>query len=113
MKSEPGVFWAGQITGVEGYVESAAMGLVAGMNVYSFLKGDRPLVFPPETAIGSLVNYITTGSSNNFQPMNINFGLFPQLPTKVAKKNRKEMLSKRSLEELSSFRKKFHLLLAY
>ncbi len=112
MKGRPGVFWAGQITGVEGYVESAAMGLVAGINAYHHLKGGLPLVFPPETALGALANYITTASSCNFQPMNINFGLFPQLPTKVSKKGRKELLFKRSLEELSSFRKKFHLLLA-
>jgi len=112
MKEHAGIFWAGQITGVEGYVESAAMGLVAGVNANFYLKGEAPLVFPPETALGALAHYITTADPQNFQPMNINFGLFPPLLPNISKKRRKEVLAKRSLEKLSSFRKKFSLLLA-
>ncbi len=112
MKEHAGIFWAGQITGVEGYVESAAMGLAAGVNAYFYLKGKAPLVFPPETALGALTHYITTADPQNFQPMNINFGLFPPLLYNISKKRRKEVLAKRSLEKLSSFRKKFSLLLA-
>ncbi len=109
MKEHPGVFWAGQITGVEGYVESAAMGLVAGINACRFLKSEIPVVFPRETALGALTNYITTADPQNFQPMNINFGLFPLLSTASNKKGRKELLSRRSLEKLSTFQKIFHL----
>jgi len=109
MKEHNGVFWAGQITGVEGYVESAAMGLVAGINACRFLKNESPVIFPPETALGALTNYITTADPKNFQPMNINFGLFPLLSTVCNKKARKELLSKRSLEKLSIFQKLFHL----
>ena len=92
MKEQPGVFWAGQITGVEGYVESAAMGLVAGINAFSFIKGELPLVFPRNSP-GALVNYITTTDFRNFQPMNINFGLFPAFPT-ISKKVEKNYYQK-------------------
>lgn len=112
MKKYPGIFFAGQITGVEGYVESAATGIIAGINACCFLNKQKPLVFPPETALGSLAHYITSADPENFQPMNINFGLFPSLLYRVSRKERKELLAKRSLEILSSFRKKYHNLLA-
>jgi len=110
MKEAPGIFWAGQITGVEGYVESAATGLLAGINAYCFLQGDESLIFPVETALGALTNYLVTADSSNFQPMNINFGLFPPLLAKTPRKERKKALSDRSLEKLSIFLEKFCLL---
>ena len=103
MKETAGVFWAGQITGVEGYVESAAMGLIAGINAYYYLTGAPLMVFPPETALGALTNYLVTADEKNFQPMNINFGLFPPLAVRAPRRNRKELLYKRSLEKLSGF----------
>ena len=112
MKEFPGIFFAGQITGVEGYVESAATGIIAGISACCFVHNINPVVFPPETSLGSLAQYITSANPENFQPMNINFGLFPPLTEKVAKKRRKELLAGRSLEILSSFRKKIHELLA-
>ncbi|NLX91123.1 MAG: methylenetetrahydrofolate--tRNA-(uracil(54)-C(5))-methyltransferase (FADH(2)-oxidizing) TrmFO [Firmicutes bacterium] len=112
MREHPDIFWAGQITGVEGYVESAATGLVAGINAYRFLKGEDPLIFPAVTALGALTNYITTADFRTFQPMNINFGLFSHLSPVFPKKVRKELFAKRSLENLLSFQKKYHLLLA-
>ena len=76
LKTNPHIFFAGQITGVEGYMESTAMGLLAGLNAASFLKGKQFQPPPPSTAIGALLHYITSPeSANNFQPMNINFGI--------------------------------------
>lgn len=112
MKKYPGIFFAGQITGVEGYVESAATGIIAGINAFCFLQGQEPIVFPAETALGALVHYVTTADPEHFQPMNVNFGLFSPLPYRAPRKKRKELLAKRSLEILSSFRKKYHNLLA-
>ncbi len=105
MKDHEGIFFAGQITGVEGYVESAATGLLAGLNAYCFLQNLESIVFPPETALGSLTHYITTADPDNFQPMNVNFGLFAPLAEKVPKRKRKELMAERSLKILSSFQK--------
>lgn len=77
VKKHPQVFFAGQITGVEGYVESASNGLVAGINASRLALGKDPLVFPRETAMGSLCHYITNADAKSFQPMNITFGLLP------------------------------------
>jgi len=112
MKSQPGLFFAGQVTGVEGYVESAATGIIAGINALCYLLGKPRLVFPRETAMGALTNYITTADPGNFQPMNVNFGLFAPLEEKVPKKIRKERMAERSLEAMSRFRKNFQDLLA-
>lgn len=99
--SQNDVFFAGQITGVEGYVESTASGLVAGINCYRLLKGKRPIVFPTTTAIGALSNYITRPGSGDFQPMNINFGLFSPLGKTIKdKKLKKTLMSKRAIEDL-------------
>ncbi|UII57402.1 FADH(2)-oxidizing methylenetetrahydrofolate--tRNA-(uracil(54)-C(5))-methyltransferase TrmFO [Cytobacillus spongiae] len=98
------LFFAGQMTGVEGYVESAASGLVAGINAARFVQEESLLEFPHETAIGSMARYITTANSKNFQPMNANFGLFPDLPTKIkGKKERNEMHANRALETIQNF----------
>ena len=100
MKKYNNIFFAGQITGVEGYVESIASGLVAGINMASFVTGKTKFELPIETMIGSLVNYITT-PNQNFQPMNSNFGILPKLDEKLKdKKLRYNKLSQRSLSKL-------------
>ena len=102
--SREDLFFAGQMTGVEGYVESAASGLIAGINAARIFTGKEPVQFPIETAIGSMANYITTTNSKNFQPMNANFGLFPDLPEKIRKKQeRNEQHAKRALETVQNF----------
>ncbi|MCK9912532.1 FAD-dependent oxidoreductase, partial [Microbacteriaceae bacterium K1510] len=78
-KERETLFFAGQMTGVEGYVESAASGLLAGLNAARLVKGEEPLVLPPETVMGSMAHYITTTEAKHFQPMNANFGLLPGL----------------------------------
>ena len=98
------LFFAGQMTGVEGYVESAASGLIAGINAARLVKGDEPVEFPHETAMGSMARYITTTNAKNFQPMNANFGLFPDLPEKIkAKQERNEKHASRALETIQKF----------
>lgn len=112
MKSQAGLFFAGQISGVEGYVESTASGLTVGLNAAARVKGAHPVVFPPETALGSLARFVSDSSVDNFQPMNINFGLFPPLSAKVPRKYRKEAISNRALESLEFFQKTIQQLLA-
>ena len=80
------LFFAGQMTGVEGYVESAQSGMVAGMNMVRYLHNQELLVFPRETVMGSLAYYITHGDETNFQPMKANFGILPDLAIRVKKK---------------------------
>lgn len=103
-KGRDNLFFAGQMTGVEGYVESAASGLIAGMNAGRMAKGESCLVFPPETTLGSMAHYITTADFKHFQPMNANFGLLPALPERIRnKKERYEMLAQRALESIQNF----------
>ncbi|MCL6599602.1 MAG: FADH(2)-oxidizing methylenetetrahydrofolate--tRNA-(uracil(54)-C(5))-methyltransferase TrmFO [Alicyclobacillus macrosporangiidus] len=98
------LFFAGQITGVEGYVESAAAGLVAGINAGRLARGLDPVVMPPTTAIGSLAHYITHADPDNFQPMNATFGLFPPLSERVRdKKERAQRMAERALHDLEAF----------
>ena len=75
LKANRNIFFAGQMTGVEGYVESAGSGLIAGINAANLALGKEPILFPHETALGSMARYITEADPKNFQPMNINFGL--------------------------------------
>ena len=103
LKSSPKIFFAGQITGVEGYVESAASGLMAGINAARLAKNLQPLIFPKTTCHGALANYITTAVTKNFQPMNITFGLLPPLEGRVKKNLRKEKLAARALDDINSF----------
>lgn len=98
------LFFAGQLTGVEGYVESAASGIVAGMNMVQFLNNKELLEFPNETIIGSMANYISNKSIKDFQPMNANYGLLPSLIGKFNKKERKVEYGRRALEALEKFR---------
>ncbi len=94
-----GLFFAGQMTGVEGYVESASSGIVAGINAARYLEGKEPLVFPTTTATGALGNYISTFAGKDFQPMNINFGIIDSLDERI--KNKRERYGKISERALS------------
>ena len=99
-KSRDTLFFAGQLVGVEGYTDSAAMGGLAGINAARALKGVPLVTPPPTTAHGSLVSYITGADPRHFQPMNMNFGLFPPLTTPIRDKARKRQLfSQRALED--------------
>jgi methylenetetrahydrofolate--tRNA-(uracil-5-)-methyltransferase len=98
------LFFAGQMTGVEGYVESASSGLIAGINMARVIKGLEPVVFPNTTAHGALCHYITDGTSKNFQPMNVNFGIFPQPEYRIRnKKEKSSYYAERALKELEKF----------
>ncbi|MGB9813206.1 MAG: FADH(2)-oxidizing methylenetetrahydrofolate--tRNA-(uracil(54)-C(5))-methyltransferase TrmFO [Thermovenabulum sp.] len=110
LKIKKGIFFAGQITGVEGYIESAASGIVAGINTLRRIEGLEPLVFPKETIIGALLNYISTADTKNFQPMKANFGILPPLNEKIKNKKLKyEKMAKRSIEVLEKFIEENHL----
>ncbi|MGT2965283.1 methylenetetrahydrofolate--tRNA-(uracil(54)-C(5))-methyltransferase (FADH(2)-oxidizing) TrmFO [Streptococcus acidominimus] len=102
-KKNPQLFFAGQMTGVEGYVESAASGLVAGINAARLFKGEEEIIFPESTAIGSLPHYVTHADSKHFQPMNVNFGIIKELegPRIRDKKERYEKIAERALADLS------------
>lgn len=98
------LFFAGQVTGVEGYVESASSGLVAGINMSRVFRGQEPVVFPATTAHGALCRYITDGTNRNFQPMNVNFGIFPQPEYRIRNKKEKgSYYSARALRDLEKF----------
>ncbi|WP_333594763.1 FAD-dependent oxidoreductase, partial [Anaerospora hongkongensis] len=100
-KARSGLFFAGQITGVEGYVESAASGLVAGINAARLAMQQHPVEFPADTAHGALCRYITQASPDGFQPMNINFGLLPPLEYRVKDKKQKNgLIAERALSSL-------------
>ncbi len=88
LRSRPGLFLAGQLSGVEGYVESAAMGLLAGINAGCLARGMAPVVPPPATAHGALISHLTCSDPDHFQPSNVNFGLFPPLEKKIRKRER-------------------------
>jgi len=109
LRAEPRVFLAGQITGVEGYVESTAMGLLAGMNAARLLRGKDPVVPPPETAHGALVHYLMEADPRHFQPMNVNWGLFPPLPLppkerkRLPKRERYRLMAERALARLEEW----------
>ena len=102
VKKEPRLCFAGQITGVEGYVESTASGFLAAVELARRLRGLAPVDFPQETAVGALALYVSNESVTDFQPMNVNFGIIPPLGYKVkGKRNKNAELSKRALEKLS------------
>jgi methylenetetrahydrofolate--tRNA-(uracil-5-)-methyltransferase len=106
LKTAPQLRFAGQITGVEGYVESAAIGLLAGRFAAAGARGRAAAAPPPTTALGALLGHITGGAdAKSFQPMNVNFGLFPELPksAKIRGKDRKQALSARALADLSTW----------
>lgn len=105
LKKIDNIFFAGQITGVEGYIESTASGLVAGINAARLANDKTPMIWPRTTAIGSLQNHVSESYSSNFQPMNINFGLLPPLESKIrSKKERNALLSQRALNDLEEWK---------
>ena len=97
------LFFAGQMTGVEGYIESAATGLLAGVNAARLIAEEPPVVPPPTTALGALLRYITDPERKNFQPMNVNFGLLPPLSEPLRKKAKKEMMAQRALADMEAW----------
>ena len=102
-KNRDNLFFAGQMTGVEGYVESAQSGICAGINMARYLQNKELLVFPRETVMGALSYYITHASFDDFQPMKANFGILPSLKEKVKKKERKEVYASRALKTMETF----------
>ena len=102
-RKNPALLVAGQLSGVEGYVESTAMGLLAGINCARLQQNSEALVPPPETALGALINHLTATDPNNFQPSNVNFGLFPAWEKKVAKRLRGQIRAERSKTALKKW----------
>lgn len=105
-RKNPHLFFAGQLTGVEGYLESAAMGLLAGLNASRMMQGKDCVTFPKTTAIGGLSRYISTGPNDNFQPMNVNFGIIEPLGQKKRMKKREKnaLLAQRALAEIDAIK---------
>jgi methylenetetrahydrofolate--tRNA-(uracil-5-)-methyltransferase len=104
MLDKPQIFVAGQLSGVEGYVESAASGLLAGINASRLYQRKSTVIAPRETAIGSLLYYITHTDTKSFQPMNITFGLMPPWPEKIKDKRKKKILiAERAIEAIEDF----------
>ncbi|HEY7559232.1 MAG TPA: methylenetetrahydrofolate--tRNA-(uracil(54)-C(5))-methyltransferase (FADH(2)-oxidizing) TrmFO [Candidatus Binatia bacterium] len=104
-RRRPTLFFAGQMTGVEGYIESAATGLLAGVNAARLLAGQSPVVPPPTTALGALLRYITDRERKSFQPMNVNFGLLPPLAERLRGKAKKESMAERALAMMDAWLK--------
>ena len=106
MKAHPNVFFAGQICGVEGYVESIATGMLAGINSCAIVSRGAPVVPPRSTALGSLLHYITNADSKKFQPANITFDLLPPLEKKIRdRQQRHRMQCELALSELQDWLK--------
>ncbi|KZV02563.1 tRNA:mU-54 MTase gid [Lactiplantibacillus plantarum] len=104
-QQRPDLFFAGQMTGVEGYIESAASGIVAGTNAARLALGLEPVVFPTDTMMGAMAHYITHTSASNFQPMNANFGIMPKLKQCIRdKRERNTAISERALADLTTFK---------
>jgi methylenetetrahydrofolate--tRNA-(uracil-5-)-methyltransferase len=99
-REQAGLFFAGQITGVEGYIESAATGLLAGINAARLLADQPPVVPPRTTALGALLRYISDAERKRFQPMNVNFGLIPALAEPLRGKAKKEAMARRALADM-------------
>ena len=105
LRDDPMTLFAGQLTGVEGYTESTATGLLAGINLARLLAGDEPVVPPPTTMLGALYRYMCEADPRHFQPMNANFGLVPELVVRVKDKRiKKEKLAERALADLARWR---------
>ncbi len=102
LRDEPRLFFAGQMTGVEGYMESAASGLLAGLNAARLWRGEDPLILPRDTMMGALAGYISSGPNPDFQPMGANFGILPPLSVPIRdKRQRYAALAGRALESLA------------
>ncbi len=111
LKERRNLFFAGQMTGVEGYLESASSGLIAGINALRVLKGENEIDFTKETAIGALANYVSNPSVVSFQPMNVNFGIIAPLDRKVkgGKKVRNAAIGERCLEKVKEIKEEYRL----
>ena len=109
LKARPDLLLAGQLSGVEGYVESTAMGLLAGINAARLACGTAPVSPPPETALGSLITHLTAGDPDHFQPSNVNFGLFPDWETKIPKKQRGRLRAETALRALQEWRESWEV----
>ena len=110
MKSFPNIFFAGQLSGVEGYVESIFGGLIAGINIYNYMQGFDLVEFSTETMMGGLQNYIATATPKNFQPMSANMGLINNLNLKIKDKKEKYMvLAERAIKALNDFKNKIRI----
>lgn len=104
-KKRPDLFFAGQMTGVEGYVESAASGLYAGLNAARIAQGKDPVIFPEETMMGAMSHYITHASVKNFQPINANFGIVPKLQERIRNKQERNLkISERAINRIKKFK---------
>ncbi len=104
-KKRSDLLFAGQMTGVEGYVESAASGLYAGINAALIAQGKEPVIFPEETMMGAMAHYITHASPKHFQPINANFGIIPRLEKRIREKRERNLaLSQRALTVLEEFK---------
>ena len=110
LRSDAKIFFAGQITGVEGYMESASSGIMAGINAARFLSGKEPLLLPRTTVIGALARYISDETVTNFQPMGANFGILPPLPEKIRDKSeRYTAIAERGMKDLEEYLKSLGL----
>jgi methylenetetrahydrofolate--tRNA-(uracil-5-)-methyltransferase len=107
MKNYENIFFAGQITGVEGYMPSTATGLIAGINAYRLIKGLKPIYPSRHTMVGALLYYITHENPKFFQPMNANFGLFVDIPSHLKGKEKKEFIIERAKKEFEKFLSEF------
>jgi methylenetetrahydrofolate--tRNA-(uracil-5-)-methyltransferase len=105
LRDDPRVLFAGQLTGVEGYTESTASGMLAGINMSRLLSGEEPVLPPTTTMLGALYRYLREANPKHFQPMNANFGLVDDLPMRVKDKRvKKEMLAARALADIAAWR---------
>jgi methylenetetrahydrofolate--tRNA-(uracil-5-)-methyltransferase len=102
-REQAGLFFAGQITGVEGYIESAATGLLAGVNAARLATDQQPVIPPRTTALGALLRYISDAERKRFQPMNVNFGLIPPLAEPLRGKAKKETMARRALADMDGW----------
>lgn len=110
LRSDKRIFFAGQITGVEGYMESASSGIMAGLNAARYLLGKEPLVLPNTTVTGALARYISDETVTNFQPMGANFGMLPPLPEKIRDKSeRYTAIAERGMRDLEEYLKSLGL----
>jgi methylenetetrahydrofolate--tRNA-(uracil-5-)-methyltransferase len=105
LRDDPTTLFAGQLTGVEGYTESTATGLLAGINLSRLLSGEAPVIPPPTTMLGALYRYLREAEPAHFQPMNANFGLVDDLPARVKDKRvKREQIAARALADMSAWR---------
>lgn len=104
LKADPRIFVAGQLTGIEGYMESTAMGFLAGVNAARLLTGQEIIMPPRTTAMGALVGHVTNRFARDFQPMNVNFGLFPPLKGRGGRRENRQHMAERALRDLEPWK---------